>query len=141
MVPPTVRSYVENRWYRTTADLQPVYSAITGEVVAQTSSAGLDFGSLVNYSRRVGGAALRRLTFHERAAMIKALAQAIVQRKEELYEIAVSTGATRIDNAIDIEGGAATLFSYASKGRRELPNERILVDGDPEIVSKGGSFI
>ena len=90
---------------------------------------------------RVGGPNLRRMTFHERAQMLKALGQAIVARKEELYTLAIATGATRTDNWIDIEGGAGTLFSFASKGRRELPNQRILIDGDTEILGKTGSFI
>ena len=136
-----VESFVENRWHAARGGFEPVHSAISGEVVAETSSDGLDFGSMVDYARRVGGPALRKLTFYERAAMIKALAQAIMARKEELYALAYATGATRIDNAIDIEGGAGTLFSFASKGRRELPNDRILIDGDAEILGKGGTFI
>ncbi|HYF22387.1 MAG TPA: phenylacetic acid degradation bifunctional protein PaaZ, partial [Caulobacteraceae bacterium] len=77
----------------------------------------------------------------ERARMIKALAEAVMARKEELYELNAATGATRTDGWIDIEGGAATLFAYSSRGRRELPNDRILVDGPPEILSKKGGFV
>ena len=137
----TIKSFVRNEWLAGKGDFEPVHSAITGEVVGEVSSSGLNFGEVVDYGRRVGGPALRAMTFHQRAAMLKALAQAIVARKEELYELAFATGATRIDNAIDIEGGTGTLFSFASKGRRELPNDRILIDGNAEILGKGGSFI
>jgi oxepin-CoA hydrolase/3-oxo-5,6-dehydrosuberyl-CoA semialdehyde dehydrogenase len=81
------------------------------------------------------------MTFHERAHMLKALGLAIMARKEELYELNYETGATRTDGWIDIEGGAGTLFSFSSKGRRELPNSRVLIDGQMEPLSKGGSFV
>ncbi|HEX6376549.1 MAG TPA: phenylacetic acid degradation bifunctional protein PaaZ, partial [Allosphingosinicella sp.] len=119
----------------------PVESAVTGEVVAETGSGGLDFAAMLDHARQVGGPALRRLTFHERAHRLKALASAIMARKEELYELSYETGATRTDGWIDIEGGAGTLFSFSSKGRRELPNARILIDGQLEPLSKGGSFV
>lgn len=135
-----LKSFAENNWTEGKR-LQPVYSAITGEPIAEIGSEGLNFGAMVDYARKVGGPALRKLTFHERAAMLKALANAIMARKDELYQLSYSTGATKVDSWIDIEGGAGTLFSFASKGRRELPNDRILIDGDPEIVSKGGTFI
>lgn len=81
------------------------------------------------------------MTFHQRAVMIKALAQAIIERKEELYEISYQTGATRTDSWIDIEGGAGTLFTTSSKGRRELPDDTILIDGAVEPIGKRGTFI
>ena len=62
-------------------------------------------------------------------------------RKEELYELSYDTGATRGDGWIDIEGGAGTLFSFSSKGRRELPNGKVLIDGAMEPLSKGGTFV
>jgi oxepin-CoA hydrolase/3-oxo-5,6-dehydrosuberyl-CoA semialdehyde dehydrogenase len=73
--------------------------------------------------------------------MLKDLANAIMARKEELYELNYQTGATRPDGWIDIEGGAGTLFSFSSKGRRELPNQRVLIDGQMEPLSKGGTFV
>ncbi|HYG46473.1 MAG TPA: phenylacetic acid degradation bifunctional protein PaaZ [Allosphingosinicella sp.] len=134
-------NYAQDRWYGAEGGLAPVESAVSGEVVAETGSGGLDFAAMLDHARTVGGPALRRLTFHERAHMLKALANAIMARKEELYELNYETGATRTDGWIDIEGGAGTLFSFSSKGRRELPNSRILVDGALEPLSKGGSFV
>ena len=90
---------------------------------------------------RVGGPALRAMTFHQRAWMLKDLANAVMARKEELYELSYDTGATRTDGWIDIEGGAGTLFSFSSKGRRELPNAQVLIDGAMEPLSRGGSFV
>ena len=136
-----VQSFAEGRWHSANDNLEPVRSAVTGAVVAETSSRGLDFGAMVRHARAVGGPALRAMTFHQRAAIVKGLAQAVMARKEELYELAFATGGTRADNWIDIEGGAGTLFSFASRARRELPDGHVLPDGAPEILGKAGSFI
>jgi len=134
-------NYAADRWVAGDGSLADIESAVTGETVALTGSQGLDFRSMLDHARKVGGPALRRLTFHERAWMLKDLANAIMAGKEELYELSYETGATRTDGWIDIEGGAGTLFSFSSKGRRELPNQRVLIDGNMEALSKGGSFV
>jgi len=134
-------NYAQDGWYQASGGLAEVHSAVTGEVVATTGSNGLDFKAMLDHARDVGGSALRRMTFHERAWMLKDLANAIMARKEELYELNFQTGATRADGWIDIEGGAGTLFSFSSKGRRELPNQRVLIDGQMEQLSKGGTFV
>ena len=63
-----------------------------------------------------------------------------MELKEEFYAESLATGATRADGWIDIEGGIGTLLSYASKARRELPNTRVLTDGDVELLSKDNTF-
>jgi oxepin-CoA hydrolase/3-oxo-5,6-dehydrosuberyl-CoA semialdehyde dehydrogenase len=133
-------NYAADRWVAGDGSLAPVHSAVTGEMIAETGSGGLDFRAMLDHARKVGGAALRRMTFHERAHMLKALGLAVMARKEELYELSYATGATRTDGWIDIEGGAGTLFSFSSKGRRELPNGKLLIDGAMEPLSKGGTF-
>jgi oxepin-CoA hydrolase/3-oxo-5,6-dehydrosuberyl-CoA semialdehyde dehydrogenase len=134
-------NYARDGWVAGDGGLAEVQSAVTGEVIAQTGSQGLDFKAMLDHARNVGGPALRKLTFHERAWMLKDLANAVMARKEELYELSYSTGATRGDSWIDIEGGAGTLFSFSSKGRRELPNGRVLIDGAMEQLSRTGSFV
>ncbi len=134
-------NYAADQWVAGDGALAEVRSAVTGDVIAETGSAGLDFRAMLDHARKVGGPALRRMTFHQRAWMLKDLANAVMARKEELYELSYATGATRGDGWIDIEGGAGTLFSFSSKGRRELPNGRVLIDGAMEPLSKGGSFV
>ncbi|MFV3073693.1 phenylacetic acid degradation bifunctional protein PaaZ [Niveispirillum fermenti] len=134
-------NYALDGWVQAAGGLVSIPSALDGAIVATTGSDGLDFAAMLNHARTVGGPALRAMTFHERARLLKGLAEAIMGRKEELYVLAAHTGATRTDNWIDIEGGAGTLYAYASKGRRELPNARILIDGDTEVLSKRGGFI
>src|SRR5215217_1876149 len=134
-------NYERDRWIGGDGALTELPSAIDGAPVAITGSGGLDFGGMLRHSREVGGPALRKLTFHERARMLKALGLAIMARKEELYELNYLTGATRKDGWIDIEGGAGTLFSFSSKGRRELPDGFVLLDGALEALSKNGTFM
>ena len=134
-------NYAQDSWYEATSGTEDILSAVTGEVVARHGSQGLDFEAMLHHARTVGGPALRALTFHERAVMLKAVAQAIMARKEELYALSWSTGATRADSWIDIEGGAGTLFTNSSKGRRELPDDTILIDGAMEPIGKTGTFI
>jgi oxepin-CoA hydrolase / 3-oxo-5,6-dehydrosuberyl-CoA semialdehyde dehydrogenase len=134
-------SFVQGQWHASQDDGVALRDATTGEVIARASSAGIDFRAVLDYGRSVGGPALRELTFHERAACLKSLARKLLERKEALYALSVRTGATRSDSWIDIEGGIGTLFSYASKGVRELPNGHALPDGAPEGLSKSGTFI
>ena len=119
---------------------QSLFDASTGDIIATASSEGLDFESMLKYARTIGGPKLRKMTFHERGNMLKALALYLQERKELFYPISYKTGATRIDSWIDIEGGIGNLFSYASL-RRQFPDQRFYVDGSPISSSKGGSFI
>ncbi len=134
-------NYERDRWIAGQDGLSELPSAIDGSPVAIAGSGGLDFGAMLRHAREVGGPALSKMTFHERARLLKGLALAIMERKEELYELSFQTGATRKDGWIDIEGGAGTLFSFSSKGRRELPDAHVLLDGPLEPLSKGGSFV
>jgi oxepin-CoA hydrolase/3-oxo-5,6-dehydrosuberyl-CoA semialdehyde dehydrogenase len=135
-------NYARDQWIAGDASsLAQLASAIDGSIVTATGSGGLDFGGMLSHARTVGGPALRALTFHQRARMLKGLGLAIMERKEELYALNGHTGATRKDGWIDIEGGAMTLLSFSSKGRRELPDAHVLLDGELEQLSKTGSFV
>src|SRR5881398_2247985 len=109
-------NYERDQWVAGAGNLAEIPSAIDGTPVAMTGSGGIDFGAMLRHGREVGGPALRKLTFHDRARMVKALGLAIMARKEELYELNYLTGATRKDGWIDIEGGAGTLFSFRRGG-------------------------
>jgi oxepin-CoA hydrolase / 3-oxo-5,6-dehydrosuberyl-CoA semialdehyde dehydrogenase len=131
---------VLDRWVDGGSDGNVLTSAVTGEPIASISSDGLDFADILRHARSVGGANLRKLTFHERGEMLKALAQYLMEHKKEFYELSTQTGATRADSWIDIDGGISTLFVFSSKGRREMPNDFVYLDGPPERISKNGTF-
>ncbi|MDS9469274.1 phenylacetic acid degradation bifunctional protein PaaZ [Paracoccus sp. MBLB3053] len=138
--PRRLESYVCGRWTPGAKDGQPLLDAATGETVALIDSTGLDFAATLAHGREVAGPKLRAMSFHDRAAMLKALGLALMGMKEEFYAESLKTGATRTDGWIDIEGGIGTMLTFASKGRRELPNTRVLTDGDVETLSKDASF-
>ncbi|MGO1068817.1 phenylacetic acid degradation bifunctional protein PaaZ [Lysobacter sp. CA199] len=138
--PRRLQSYVYGAWTAGQGEGQPLLDAATGEPVALIDSKGLDFAEVLDYGRSVAGPELRAMSFHERAGMLKALGIALMEKKEEFYAESFRTGATRADGWVDIEGGIGTMFAFASKGRRELPNTRVLTDGDVEPLSKDSSF-
>ena len=135
-----LENYALGKWTRGSKEGQVLYNAITGESIATASSEGLDFGEMMAWGRKTGGPALRKMTFHERGRMLKALATHLTSKKEEFYQVSWATGATRADSWIDIEGGIGNLFAYASL-RRQFPDKTFYVDGDMARISKGGSFI
>jgi oxepin-CoA hydrolase/3-oxo-5,6-dehydrosuberyl-CoA semialdehyde dehydrogenase len=134
-------NYVAGEWVLGTGTGTELFHAVTGDRIAEASTGGIDYAAMVHHARTVGGPALRKLTFHERARRLKALATYLMERKESFYAISAMTGATKADSWIDIEGGIGTLFAYASRGRRELPDETFYIDGATEALSKGGSFV
>ena len=136
-----LRSYTGGQWHTPTGQGVQLFDAVTGEEVARVSSEGIDMAAALNYGRAVGGPALRELTFHQRAALLKSLASYLREHREEMYALSARTGATLYDSKFDIDGGIGVLSSYASKGRRALPNDTVYVDGDVEPLSKGGNFV
>ncbi len=135
-----LQSYLAGDWHTGSGAATALCDASTGEVVAEAASGGLDFGGMLAYARATGGPALRAMTFHERAAMLRALGKRLFDFKDEFYALSFATGATRADSWIDIDGGIGTMLVFASKGRRELPNGHVYLDGAVEPLSKGGSF-
>ncbi len=135
-----VESYVQGGWHRPDTGTS-ILHAVTGHELAMISSSGIDMAAVVAHAREVGGPALRDMTFHDRAAMLRNLGKHLLSATDHLYELSTATGATRSDSWIDIEGGAGVLMTYASKGRRELPNAKVFVDGDTEALSRDGSFL
>ncbi len=135
-----LQNYVSGKWIAGEGDGQALYNAITGEEVATASSKGLDFSAMMEYARKTGGPALRKMTFQQRGRMLKALALHLQSKKENFYKVSWATGATRMDSWIDIEGGIGNLFTYASL-RRQFPDETFCLDGDAAKLSKNGTFI
>jgi len=138
-----LQSYVQDAWWSPAEDVAgvEVLDASTGEPVARVSSEGLDLGAALDHARTVGQKSLGELTFHQRAVLLKQLALVLTERKQELYELSYKTGATKIDSWVDIDGGIGVLFTYSGKGRRELPNAKVQLDGPLEVLAKDGSFL
>jgi oxepin-CoA hydrolase / 3-oxo-5,6-dehydrosuberyl-CoA semialdehyde dehydrogenase len=134
-----LQNYAQGHWING-GTKETLYNAITGEAIYANGSEGLDFEAMMQYARKKGSANLRKLTFHERGRMLKALAFYLLERKEIFYKISAFTGATKSDSWVDIEGGIGNLFAYASL-RRQFPDLPYHVDGDMAKLSKHGSFV
>ena len=136
-----LESYVEGHWYRGTGQPQQSFNAVTGEPLAEITSNGVDYKGTLDFARKQGAAALGAMTFHARARMLKSLAQYLNSRKSELYKLAPASGATKGDAWLDIDGGIGTLFAFASKGKKEFPDQTFYVEGEAEQISRTGTFI
>jgi len=136
-----LQSFLAGRWQGGGGAPTALRDASTGEVIAEAAAGGLDFGAALAHARGTGGPALRAMTFHERAAMLRALGKRLFEFKDEFYTLSYATGATKSDSWIDIDGGIGTMLVFASKGARELPNSRVFLDGGVEGLSKGGTFV
>lgn len=133
-------NYALGKFIPGSEDGQTLYNAITGEEIALASSKGLDFALMCEYARTVGGPKLRKMTFHERGLMLRALALHLLTKKDLFYKISWATGATRADSWVDIEGGIGNLFAYASL-RKQFPDESFCLEGEPARLSKQNTFI
>ena len=133
-------NYIGGSWVAGDGDGQLLYNAVNGEIVGAASTRGIDFNAILDYGRKTGNPTLRKMTFHERGRMLKALATHLFEKKEKFYEISYYTGATKADSWIDIEGGIGNLFSNASL-RRRFPDLSYCTDGEPIPLSKTGNFM
>ncbi len=135
-----LENYIGGKWILGDGDGQTLFNAVSGETIAAASSKGLDFAAMLDYGRKVGNPALRKMTFHERGNMLKALALHLRNHLEKFYAISYQTGATKADSWVDIEGGIGNLFANASL-RRKFPDETFCVDGESHNFGKNNTFM
>ncbi|WP_330981792.1 MULTISPECIES: phenylacetic acid degradation bifunctional protein PaaZ [Enterobacterales] len=133
-------SFLSGSWQSGRGRVRTIQHAITGETLFEVTSEGLDMADARRYAIEHGGAALGKMTFVERAAMLKAVARHLLEQKEHFYALSAQTGATRADSWVDIEGGIGTLFTYAGLGARELPDDVLWPEDELIPLSKNGGF-
>ena len=135
-----LENYITGQWITGDGEGQILCNAVTGETMAAASTKGLDFKSVIEYGRTVGNPALRKMTFHERGNMLKALALHLRNHLPKFYELSYKTGATKADSWVDIEGGIGNLFANASL-RRKFPDEVFCIDGESHNLGKNNTFM
>ncbi|MFZ2783505.1 MAG: phenylacetic acid degradation bifunctional protein PaaZ [Sediminibacterium sp.] len=136
----TVENYILGKWIPGDGEGQPLYHAVTGDPIARAGTKGIDFAQVVHYARGTGNPALRKMSFHERGLMLRALAIHLREHLDQFYRVSYQTGATRADSWVDIEGGIGNLFSYASL-RRKLPDTPFCLEGDYHPLGKANTFM
>jgi len=135
-----LENYIHGEWIAGEGDGAAIHNSVTGELIHQASTKGIDFSRILEYGRSVGNPALRSMTFQQRGLMLKKLALYLTKRKANYYKISSMTGATKGDSWIDIEGGFGNLFANASL-RRNFTNQAYHVDGEGIDLSRGGQFM
>jgi oxepin-CoA hydrolase/3-oxo-5,6-dehydrosuberyl-CoA semialdehyde dehydrogenase len=133
-------SFLSGGWQSGRGRARTIHHAITGEPLWEVTSEGLDLAQARRYAIEKGGEALSKMTFVERAAMLKAVAKHLLEQKDAFYALSAQTGATRADSWVDIEGGIGTLFTYAGLGARELPDDVLWPEDELIPLSKNGGF-
>lgn len=136
----TTDNYILGKWVKGDGEGQALYNAVTGNLISRAGTRGLDFEAILNFARTRGNPALRKMSFHERGLMLRALALHLRGHLEKFYEASYQTGATRADSWVDIEGGIGNLFAYASL-RRKLPDTPFCLDGENHVLGKAQTFM
>ena len=136
----TLRSYVHGQWHEADSDFRTLVNPSTEEEIARASSHGVDFAAVLDHAHRVGGPALRAMTFAERAGLLKEMSKVIRENRDELLALSMeNTGTTKADGAFDIDGATGTLAWYAGWGRK-LGDGPLLAEGDGNQLARGPGF-
>ncbi len=133
-------NYITGNWITGDGDGQLLYNAVTAAPIGAASTKGLDFAAITDYARTVGNPSLRKMTFHARGNMLKALALYLRGHLDKFYVTSYQTGATKADSWVDIEGGIGNLFANASL-RRKFPDEVFCIDGESHNLGKHNTFM
>lgn len=133
-------NFVAGQWQAGSSAGTPLFDPVLGYELVRVDSTGLDIGAAFAYAREQGGAALRALTYGQRAEMLAAVVKVLNANRDAYYDIATSnSGTVKNDSAIDIDGGIFTLSTYAKLGAG-LGEQRFLLDGDPARLAKDPLF-
>ena len=136
----TLRSHVCGDWYTAEKGFAPLIDPSTEEEIARASSAGIDFGAVLDHARNVGGPALRALSFGERGALLKAISGAWREHRDELLDLSRRVnGSTAPDGSFDVDGAGGTMAYYAFLSK-SLGDGPLLAEGDGVQLAKTEAF-
>jgi len=133
-------NYAAGRWQAGTGNGTPLFDPVLGNALVRVDSTGLDLAEAFTFARQQGGAALRALTYRERAALLAAIVKVLQAHRDTYYEIATANaGTVKNDSAVDIDGAIFTLGQYAKWGDA-LGDVRALRDGEAVRLGKEPVF-
>jgi 3,4-dehydroadipyl-CoA semialdehyde dehydrogenase len=136
-----LESHVQGRWTAGSGNGRPLHNPVTGEVIGHADATGIDIPAALAFAREAGGAALAALTFAERGALLKAIADTLTAHREKYGEIArINSGNTAADAAIDIDGGIGTLRYYARLGQSLGAATAIIEAGEDQLTREAVFF-
>ena len=133
-------NHLAGRWQNGQGPGIALHDPVLGTELARVSSAGLDLAEGFAFARTHGGAALRAMSYGERAAMLGRVLEVLQAHREAYYEIATAnSGTVAKDSAVDIDGAFFTLGYYAKQGAALGP-ARLLLDGQRIRMAKDPAF-
>src|SRR5271166_1171205 len=96
-------NYLSGAWQLGRGAATPLVDPVLGKELVRVDATGLDLAAGFAFARENGGAALRALTFRERAALLGAIVRVLQANREAYGEIATAnSGTVKVDSAIDI---------------------------------------
>jgi len=135
-----LKNFVSGQWIEGKGAGAALVDPVTGDELARASTEGVDYRAALDFARRTGGPALRKMSFAERAALIGKVADVLVANRDKYFGLAqANSGNTKIDAMIDVDGGSGTLKFYSSIGKR-LGEAKYLRDGGFDQFSKDDTF-
>lgn len=133
-------NYLGGRWQAGAGAGTPLFDPVLGTELVRVDATGMDLAVGFDFAREQGGAALRALTYRERAALLSAALKVLQANRDAYYEIATAnSGTVKNDSAVDIDGGLFTLGTYAKLGDT-LGERRFMLDGDMARLGKEPLF-
>lgn len=136
-----LESYLEGRWVRGGGPGDTLVNPATEEPLARVSTDGLDLAAALAWAREVGGPALRTLGFRQRGELLRAASRAVHAHRDELIALAIANGGnTRSDAKFDVDGASGTFAAYADLAV-ELPEGRVLADGEPAQLGRSPRLV
>jgi len=137
-------NHLGGQWHTSRAAGTPLFDPVLGTELVRVDATGLDLAAGFEFARQTGGAALRAMTYRERAAMLAAVGKVLQAQRDAYYEIATAnSGTVKNDSAVDIDGGLFTLGTYAKLGHdmgEGLGDRRFLLDGEAARLGKDPLF-
>lgn len=133
-------NFAAGRWQAGTGNGTPLFDPVLGNELVRVDATGLDLAEAFAFARQQGGAALRALTYRERAALLAAIVKVLLANRDAYYEIATANaGTVKNDSGVDIDGAIFTIGQYAKWGDA-LGDARALRDGDAARLGKDPAF-
>lgn len=133
-------NYLGGRWQAGTGAGTALIDPVLGTELVRVDATGLDLAAGFDFARDTGGAALRALTYRERAALLAAAVKVLQANRDAYYDIATAnSGTVKNDSAVDIDGGIFTLGTYAKLGE-SLGDKRFMLDGEMARLGKDPLF-
>jgi len=133
-------NFFAGRWQTGTGAGTPLFDPVLGTELARVSSGGIDLAEGFAFAREQGGAALRALSYGQRAALLSQIVEVLQANRDAYYEIATAnSGTVAKDSGVDIDGALFTLGYYAKQGAA-LGDAKLLLDGQRIRMAKDPAF-